>query len=121
MLYLMFWNPPQCRTADACSLTCKGSAGRHSAAHLSSSERPALADEQLDAAYQEVKDVRTVGRALGLYGDVVVELRNGDKIELRSLPKFMELKKYILERKQALAGVPSLDTQAKRPKSKGFA
>lgn len=80
-----------------------------------------LADEQLDAAYQEVKDVRTVGRALGLYGDVVVELRNGDKIELRSLPKFMELKKYILERKQALAGTPSLDTQAKRPKSKGFA
>eukprot|EP00891_Asterochloris_glomerata_P007189 jgi/Astpho2/7189/gw1.00113.191.1_t len=55
-------------------------------------------NEQLDAAYQEVKDVRTVGRALGLYGDVVVELRNGDKIELRSLPKFMELKKYILER-----------------------
>ncbi len=45
------------------------------------------ADEQLDAAYQEVKDVKTVGRGVGLWGDMVVTLRNGDKIELRSLPK----------------------------------
>lgn len=43
--------------------------------------------EQLDAAYQEVSDVKTVGRGLGFWGDMVVTLRNGDKIELRSLPK----------------------------------
>ncbi|EIE21737.1 hypothetical protein COCSUDRAFT_16953, partial [Coccomyxa subellipsoidea C-169] len=43
--------------------------------------------ESLDAAYQEVKDVKTVGRGLGFWGDMVVTLRNGDKIELRSLPK----------------------------------
>ncbi len=45
------------------------------------------AAESLDAAYQEVKDVKTVGRGLGFWGDMVVTLRNGDKIELRSLPK----------------------------------
>ena len=45
------------------------------------------AAERLDAAYQEIKDVKTVGRAIGLWGDMVVTLRNNDKIELRSLPK----------------------------------
>lgn len=43
--------------------------------------------EQLDAAYQEVADVQSVGRGLGLWGDMVVTLKNGDKIEMRSLPK----------------------------------
>ncbi len=43
------------------------------------------ADEQTDVAYQEVKDVVTVGR--GLWGDLVVTLNNGDKVELRSLEK----------------------------------
>lgn len=31
--------------------------------------------------------MKTVGRGLGFWGDMVVTLRNGDKIELRSLPK----------------------------------
>ena len=44
--------------------------------------------EQLDAAYQEVDDVQSVGRGLGLWGDMVVTLKNGDKIEMRSLPKY---------------------------------
>ena len=43
--------------------------------------------EQLDAPYQEVADVVSVGRGLGLWGDMVVTLKNGDKIEMRSLPK----------------------------------
>lgn len=46
-----------------------------------------IQQEQLDAAYQEVDDVKTVGRGLGFWGDMVVTLKNGDKIELRSLPK----------------------------------
>lgn len=45
------------------------------------------ADEQLDAAYQEVKDVVIVPRGLGFWGDMVVTLKNDDKIELRSLPQ----------------------------------
>ena len=45
------------------------------------------ADEQLDAAYSEVKSVISVGRGIGLWGDMVITLHNGDKIELRSLPE----------------------------------
>ena len=43
--------------------------------------------EQLDAPYQEVADVVSVGRGIGLWGDMVVTLKNGDKVEMRSLPK----------------------------------
>lgn len=46
------------------------------------------ADEQTDVAYQEVQDVVTVGRGIGLWGDMVVTLNNGDKVELRSLERW---------------------------------
>jgi hypothetical protein len=45
------------------------------------------ADEQLDAAYSDVKSVISIGRGIGYWGDMVVELRNGDKIEMRALPR----------------------------------
>ncbi len=41
---------------------------------LASGPIPTAAEEQTDVAYQEVKDVVTVGRALGLWGDLVVTL-----------------------------------------------
>ncbi|KAK9919023.1 hypothetical protein WJX75_008741 [Coccomyxa subellipsoidea] len=75
--------------------------------------------ESLDAAYQEIKDVKTVGRGLGFWGDMVVTLRNGDKIELRSLPKFLELRDYILKRREELKSEGS-SAQAKST-AKGFA
>ncbi|CAK0785169.1 hypothetical protein CVIRNUC_008375 [Coccomyxa viridis] len=74
--------------------------------------------ERLDAAYQEVKDVKTVGRGIGLWGDMVVTLRNNDKIELRSLPKFLELRDYILKRREELAGAEKMEP--KSAASKGF-
>lgn len=70
---------------------------------------------QTDVAYQEVAEVRTVPRGLGAWGDMVVVLRNGDKVELRSLEKFDELKKYILERRDALTGRSAAGTGSSRP------
>jgi hypothetical protein len=61
-------------------------------------------NEQLDAAYQEVKDVVCIGRGVGIWGDMVVTLRNGDKIEMRALPQFREMKDYILKRRDELTG-----------------
>lgn len=48
---------------------------------------PVTTDEQLDAAYSDVKSVISIGRGIGYWGDMVVELRNGDKIEMRALPR----------------------------------
>ena len=45
------------------------------------------AAEQLDAAYQEVKTVISIGRGVGLWGDMVVTLNDGSKIEMRALPR----------------------------------
>jgi hypothetical protein len=61
-------------------------------------------NEQLDAAYQEVKDVVTIGRGIGLWGDMLVTLNDGSKIEMRALPRFMEMKEYILKRRDELTG-----------------
>lgn len=41
--------------------------------------------ETTQVAYQEVKDVITIGRALGAWGDLLVTLRNEDKVEMRSV------------------------------------
>jgi hypothetical protein len=64
-------------------------------------------NEQLDAAYQEVKDVVCIGRGVGLWGDMVVTLNDGSKIEMRALPQFREMRDYILERRDALTGAKS--------------
>lgn len=78
--------------------------------------------EQLDAPYQEVADVKTVGRGIGIWGDMVVTLKNSDKIELRSLPKFLELKQYILERRDELvkAAPEAVASGKEKAKAKGF-
>lgn len=47
----------------------------------------ARAAEQLDAPYEEVKEVRTAPRAWGSWGDMVVVLKDNSKIEIRSLDR----------------------------------
>ncbi|GLC47193.1 hypothetical protein PLESTB_001622300 [Pleodorina starrii] len=58
--------------------------------------------EQLDAAYQEVKEVRSIPRGIGAWGDMVVVLKDGSKIEMRALDRFRELQEYILKRRDEL-------------------
>lgn len=74
-------------------------------------------NEQLDAAYQEVRDVVTIGRGIGLWGDMLITLRNGDKIEMRALPKHKELKEYILKRRDELRGGKSASAGGSAPKA----
>jgi Bacterial PH domain len=51
-----------------------------------------------DVIYSEVVKVVTVPRGFGLWGDMVLTLRNGTRIEMRSVPKFRETADYINER-----------------------
>lgn len=46
-----------------------------------------LTDICLHAVFWQVRDVTTVGRALGLWGDLIVTLRDGSKVEMRSVEK----------------------------------
>ena len=56
------------------------------------------AENRVDVAYPEITDVIVVGRGVGLWGDMVITLRDGSKVELRSVEKFMEIRDYIRAR-----------------------
>ena len=61
------------------------------------SESP-LRKERTDVPIDQIADVVSVGRGIGQWGDMVITLRNGEKIELRSLPDFKRCEKEIAER-----------------------
>lgn len=47
--------------------------------------------DRSDIIYSEVARVVTVPRGLGAWGDMVVTLKDGSRLELRALPKFREI------------------------------
>jgi Bacterial PH domain len=54
--------------------------------------------DRTDLIYNEISKVVTVPRGLGLWGDMVVTLKDGSRLELRSMPRFREVYDYINER-----------------------
>lgn len=57
-----------------------------------------LRTERSDVPMDEIVDVISIGRGIGLWGDMVITLRNQEKIELRSLPDFKKLEEHIRSR-----------------------
>lgn len=51
--------------------------------------------DRSDIIYPEITQVVTVPRGLGLWGDMVLTLRDGSRLELRAVPRFRELYDYI--------------------------
>ncbi|MBD2462410.1 PH domain-containing protein [Oscillatoria sp. FACHB-1407] len=54
--------------------------------------------DRSDIIYSEVVKVVKVPRGLGIWGDMVVTLRDGSRLELRAVPRFREVYDYINER-----------------------
>jgi hypothetical protein len=54
--------------------------------------------DRTDIIYSAISKIVTVPRGLGLWGDMVVTLKDGSRLELRSMPRFRELYDYINER-----------------------
>jgi hypothetical protein len=54
--------------------------------------------DRSDIIYSEIIKIVTVPRGLGLWGDMVVTLKDGSRLELRSMPRFREVYEYINER-----------------------
>lgn len=48
-----------------------------------------------DVIYSEMAQVVVVPRGLGAWGDMVITLKDGSRLEIRSLPRFRELYDYI--------------------------
>lgn len=53
-------------------------------------------EERSDFSYDVITDVQVVPRLIGEWGDVIITLKDGTKVDLRSVPKFREIAKYCL-------------------------
>ncbi len=72
-----------------------------------------MGKDRTDLVYSEITDAVTIPRGLGFWGDMVVTLKDGSRLELRSIPRYREIYDYINERVIAKTGVPLLSVTEK--------
>ncbi|MGB3572133.1 MAG: PH domain-containing protein [Phormidesmis sp.] len=63
--------------------------------------------DRTDIIYSEVAKIVTVPRGLGLWGDMVLTLKDGSRIELRAVPNFRDVYDYITDKISPSAKVAS--------------
>ena len=66
-----------------------------------------MGKEKTQVVYSQVKEVRSVSRGFGAWGDMVLVLNDGARLEMRSVPNFRETEAYILERMAARSPAPA--------------
>ena len=71
--------------------------------------------DQSQITYSQIKELRAIPRGFGFYGDMVLILKDGSKIEMRSVPSFRETQKFILEQ------INIQDTKLAKENVQGFA
>lgn len=57
-----------------------------------------LGRDKTQVVYSQIKEVRSVPRGFGAWGDMVLVLSDGARLELRSVPRFRDVETYIQER-----------------------
>lgn len=60
-----------------------------------------LGRDRTQVVYSQIREVRSVPRGLGAWGDMVLVLNDGAKLEMRAVPRFRELETYIEERRDS--------------------
>lgn len=51
---------------------------------------------QVEVSYKNIREVRTAPRAFGLWGDCVIFLKDGSRLEITGLENHNEVKRHIL-------------------------
>ena len=59
-----------------------------------------LGRDKTQIVYSQISEIRAIPRGLGSYGDMVLVLKDGARLEMRSIPNFREIETYILEKIQ---------------------
>ena len=54
--------------------------------------------DKTQVVYSQIAEIRAIPRGLGSYGDMVLVLKDGARLEMRSIPNFRETETYILEK-----------------------
>ena len=62
--------------------------------------------DRTDIIYAEIVKVVKVPRGIGLWGDLVVTLKDKSRLEMRALPRFREIYDYVAEKAAAKTGRP---------------
>jgi nitrogen fixation protein len=70
-----------------------------------------MGNDRTDIIYSDIVDAIKIPRGLGLWGDMVLVMKNGSRLELRSLPRYVEIFEYINERVTAKNGEPFLSLE----------
>ena len=65
-----------------------------------------LGRDKTQVVYSQIKEVRSVPRGFGAWGDMVLVLSDGARLELRSVPRFRDVEAYILERMAERQSIP---------------
>ena len=71
-----------------------------------------LGRDKTQVVYSQIAEIRAIPRGLGSYGDMVLVLKDGARLEMRSLPNFRETESYILEKiEKSPINKPTKDVQ----------
>jgi nitrogen fixation protein len=70
-----------------------------------------LGRQQTDAIYSEVSGIVSVPRGFGAWGDIVLTLKDGSRLEMRAVPDFRSMVAY-LEERVAAKGQPTVTPAA---------
>lgn len=54
--------------------------------------------DRTDIIYSEVKKIIKIPRGIGSWGDIVITLKDGSRLELRAIPRFREISEFIAEK-----------------------
>ena len=57
-----------------------------------------LGRDKTQVVYSQIAEIRSIPRGLGSYGDMVLVLKDGARLEIRSIPNFRETETFILEK-----------------------
>ena len=57
-----------------------------------------LGRDKTQVVYNQIAEIRAIPRGLGSYGDMVLVLKDGARLEMRSIPNFRQTETYILEK-----------------------
>jgi len=69
-----------------------------------------LGRDRSQVVYSQIREVRSVARGLGFWGDMVLVLNDGTKLEMRAVPRYKEAEAYIDQR---IAASPAAKASAK--------
>ena len=58
--------------------------------------------ERSDVIYKEIAKVVSLPRGIGLWGDIVLTLKDGSRLEMRSVPQFRQVADYIRDRVESV-------------------